>query len=56
MLLAMVCPAGLRCPEGQAVAPEANANSCPRGFYCPQGDTVSVSALPFGLLFRVRSR
>ncbi|XP_040546472.1 zonadhesin-like isoform X6 [Gallus gallus] len=41
MLLAMVCPAGLRCPEGQAVAPEANANSCPRGFYCPQGDTGS---------------
>ncbi|XP_032305021.1 zonadhesin-like isoform X2 [Coturnix japonica] len=41
MLLAMVCPAGLRCPEGQAVAPEANANSCPRGFYCPQGDAGS---------------
>ncbi|XP_021231890.1 zonadhesin-like isoform X5 [Numida meleagris] len=41
MLLAMVCPAGLRCPEGQAVIPEAIANACPRGYYCPQGDTGS---------------
>ncbi|POI30096.1 hypothetical protein CIB84_006156 [Bambusicola thoracicus] len=47
MLLAMVCPAGLRCPEGQAVAPEANANSCPRGFYCPHGDTTGDCPLGY---------
>nr|XP_032658239.1 laminin subunit gamma-1-like [Chelonoidis abingdonii] len=38
MLLAMVCPAGLLCPKGQAVAPDANRNACPRGYYCPRGD------------------
>ncbi|KYO38996.1 hypothetical protein Y1Q_0022586 [Alligator mississippiensis] len=38
MLLVMVCPAGLLCPEGQAVAPDASGNACPRGYYCPQGD------------------
>ncbi|KAM7082943.1 uncharacterized protein J5F26_014046 [Ciconia maguari] len=39
MLLAMICPAGLLCPEGQAVVPDASANACPRGYYCPRGDT-----------------
>ncbi|KAM9519557.1 uncharacterized protein ACIB01_017296 [Guaruba guarouba] len=38
MLLAMVCPAGLLCPQGQAVVPDTTANACPRGYYCPQGD------------------
>ncbi|CAM9824345.1 unnamed protein product [Bubo scandiacus] len=37
MLLAMICPAGLLCPEGQAVVPDASTNACPRGYYCPQG-------------------
>lgn len=45
MLLVMVCPAGLLCPEGQAVAPDASGNACPRGYYCPQGDLVRRSAL-----------
>ncbi|CAM4687297.1 unnamed protein product, partial [Caretta caretta] len=38
MLLVMVCPEGLLCPEGQAVAPDASGNACPRGYYCPRGD------------------
>lgn len=49
MLLAMICPAGLLCPEGQAVVPDPSANACPRGYYCPQGDTVSESALVLGI-------
>ncbi|KAJ7413425.1 hypothetical protein BTVI_43603 [Pitangus sulphuratus] len=39
MLLAMVCPAGLLCPGGQADVPDPTENACPRGYYCPQGDT-----------------
>ncbi|XP_031989756.1 SCO-spondin-like isoform X5 [Corvus moneduloides] len=38
MLLAMVCPAGLLCPGGQADVPDATANACPQGHFCPQGD------------------
>jgi len=49
MLLAMICPAGLLCPEGQAVVPDASANACPRGYYCPRGDTVSESAVVLGI-------
>ncbi|CAM5128032.1 unnamed protein product, partial [Natator depressus] len=41
MLLVMVCPEGLLCPEGQAVAPDASGNACPRGYYCPRGDVDS---------------
>ncbi|KAL2295830.1 hypothetical protein Nmel_017354, partial [Mimus melanotis] len=37
MLLAMVCPAGLLCPGGQAAVPSATANACPQGHFCPQG-------------------
>lgn len=46
----MICPAGLLCPEGQAVPPDASKNACPRGYYCPQGDAVSASALDLGIL------
>ncbi|KAF7241191.1 Sushi, von Willebrand factor type A, EGF and pentraxin domain-containing protein 1, partial [Varanus komodoensis] len=38
MLLRMVCPAGMLCPEGLAAAPSVGGNACPRGYYCPQGD------------------
>ncbi|KAJ6656075.1 hypothetical protein lerEdw1_004481 [Lerista edwardsae] len=38
MLLRMVCPAGLLCPEGLAAAPNASGHACPKGFYCPPGD------------------
>ncbi|XP_039940848.1 multiple epidermal growth factor-like domains protein 6 [Hirundo rustica] len=38
MLRAMVCPAGLLCPAGQAGVPDAAANACPQGHFCPQGD------------------
>ncbi|CAM4684012.1 unnamed protein product, partial [Lepidochelys olivacea] len=43
MLLVMVCPEGLLCPKGQAVAPDASGNACPRGYYCPRGDIDSHS-------------
>ncbi|CAM5172040.1 unnamed protein product, partial [Eretmochelys imbricata] len=43
MLLVMVCPEGLLCPEGQAVTPDASGNACPRGYYCPRGDIDSHS-------------
>lgn len=45
----MICPAGLLCPEGQAVAPDASKNACPRGYYCPQGGPISASALVLGI-------
>lgn len=42
MLRTMVCPAGLLCPKGLALAPNASGQACPRGYYCPQGDMVST--------------
>ncbi|CAM4666683.1 unnamed protein product [Lepidochelys olivacea] len=52
MLLVMVCPEGLLCPKGQAVAPDASGNACPRGYYCPRGDIVrgSIWLLLFTIL------